>query len=306
MFKKVGLFVIVLFTGYSFFGFSDPNTDITSGELKEHIVYLSSGELEGRFPGTEGDRLAQQYIIDQFKSYGLKPGGDNGTYIQNFQMTTSVAMGMSNSFSSGSNNFTLGLDFTPLGFSTDGSASGSLVFAGYGITATENGYDDYADIDVSGKIAVILRYTPNPHNAAFQEQSPVVVKTIKAKEKGAVGIIFVSGPVDEPDDGLLALSFSNSFRDAGIPVINITRSTFDKLFSTSGKTISALQDEINNSGKPSSFELNDVSVNMQTDVDLQQVTTGNVIGILEGNDPNVSDEAIVIGAHYDHVGYGAY
>jgi aminopeptidase YwaD len=306
MFKKFSFILVVLFSGYSFLGFDDPNTEITSEELQQHIMYLSSEELAGRFPGTEGDRLAQQYIIDQFKAYGLKPGGDNGTYIQNFEMTTSVAMGINNSFSSGGNNFTLGLDFTPLGFTTDGSASGDIVFAGYGISSPDNNYDDYEGIDVSGKIVVLLRFTPNPHNAAFQEQSPAVVKTIKAKEKGAAGIIFVSGPVDEPEDGLLALSFSNSFRDAGIPVINITRGTFDKIFAPSGKTISALQDQINNSGKPSSFTLDGVSASIQTDVDLQQITTGNIIGILEGNDPAVNNEAIVIGAHYDHVGYGEY
>lgn len=306
MFKKVSLILLVFCSVYSFLGFSDPVTDITSGELRDHIMYLSSEELAGRFPGTEGDRLAQEYIINQFKAYGLKPGGDNGTYIQNFQMTTSVAMGVNNSFTAGSQTYTLGLEFTPLGFTTDGSVSGDLVFAGYGITDQQSGYDDYAGIDVSGKIAVILRYSPNPHNAAFQEQSSAVVKTIKAKEKGAAGVIFVSGPVDEPDDGLLALSFSNSFRDAGIPIINITRSTFDKIFVSSGKTISALQDEINNSQKPSSFALDGVSASIQTDVDLQQITTGNIIGILEGSDPNVSDEAIVIGAHYDHVGYGEY
>ena len=310
MFKRNSLILVVLFTICFSFGFSDPNTEITSDELKDHVIYLSSEELSGRFPGTPGDKLAQDYIIEKFKSYGLKPGGDNGTFLQNFEMITNVSLGLNNSFSADMNNipqsFSLGTDFTPVGFSTDGSISGSLVFAGYGITDSKSGYNDYKDIDVSGKIAVILRYTPDPHNASFQEQSPLVVKTIRAKENNAAGIIFVTGPVDNESDELMGLSYSNSYTDAGIPVINITRSAFDKIFASSGKTIDQLQNSINNSGNPASFDLSGVSVNITTDVNPQTITTGNVIGVLEGNDPSAGDEAIVIGAHYDHLGYGTY
>ena len=306
MFKRNSITLIVLFVVCFSFGFSDPNTEITSDELKDHVIYLSSEELAGRFPGTTGDKLAQDYIIEKFKSYGLKPGGDNGTYLQNFEMMTSVKLGVNNNFTVGRQSFTSGQDFTPIGFSADGSIEGNLVFAGYGINDSKSGYNDYNDIDVSGKIAVILRYSPDPNNAEMQEQTPLVVKTIRAKENNAAGIIFVTGPVDDPDDRLIDISFSNSFRDAGIPVINITRETFDKVFASSGYTIQQLQDKINNSGQPSSFELSGVTAGIQTDVEQVTITTGNVIGILEGNDPSAGDEAIVIGAHYDHLGYGDY
>jgi aminopeptidase YwaD len=306
MFKRNSITLIVLFVVCFSFGFSDPNTEITSGELKDHVIYLSSEELAGRFPGTTGDKLAQDYIIEKFKSYGVKPGGDNGTYLQNFEMMTSVKQGVNNNFTVGRQSFTSGQEFIPIGFSTDGSIEGNLVFAGYGINDSKSGYNDYKDIDVSGKIAVILRYSPDPHNAEMQEQTPLVVKTIRAKENNAAGIIFVTGPVDDPDDRLVDISFSNSFRDAGIPVINITRETFDKVFASSGYTIQQLQDKINNSGQPSSFELSGVTAGIQTDVEQVTITTGNVIGVLEGNDPSASNEAIVIGAHYDHLGYGEY
>lgn len=310
MFKRNSFILVVVFTICFSFGFSDPNTEITSDELKDHVIYLSSDELSGRFPGTPGDKLAQDYIIEKFKTYGLKPGGDNGTFLQNFEMITGVSLGANNTFTADAGNipqsFTLGTDFSPVGFTTDGSVSGGLVFAGYGIDDSKNGYNDYANIDVAGKIVVVLRYTPDPHNAAFQEQSPLVVKTIRAKENKAAGLIFVTGPIDSDKDELMGLSYSNAFSDAGIPVINITRSTFDKIFASSGKTIDQLQNTINNSGKPESFELQGVSVNITTDVEPQTITTGNVIGVLEGNDPKAGSEAIVIGAHYDHLGYGSY
>lgn len=308
--KSLILFVLVFFS----FGFGgDPNSEITSDELKDHVKYLSSDELAGRFPGTPGMQEAEDYIVNQFKSYGILPAGDNGTYIQNFEMITDVDLGKNNSLivDMGENqqSFTLGHDFTPLGFSTDGSVSGELVFAGYGISDEKSGYDDYGNINVEGKIAVILRYTPyynDPHNDALRQYAPLIVKTIAAKERKAAGIIFVTGPQDDDEDVLINLSFSNAYKDAGIPVINITRSTFDKIFSSSGKTIAGLQKQINDSGNPASFALKDVNVNITTDVDPRTVTTGNIIGILQGNDPSVNDEAIVIGAHYDHLGYGAY
>lgn len=312
MTKKISsvFFIITAFVFLSGFG-GDPSSDITSGELQEHITYLSSDQLAGRLPGTPGDKLAQEYIMNKFKSYGLLPAGDNGNYIQSFEMITSVALGKNNSFtelSPSDRSFTLGVDYTPLGFSTDGSTQSNLVFAGYGISAPGSNYDDYAGIDVTGKVAVIMRYTPfwnDPHNSSLRNYASFIVKTITAKEKGAAGIIFVTGPQDNETDELVGLSFNNGYPDAGIPVINLTRDAFDDLFSSTGKTIAGIQDEINSSGSPASFETN-IKVSIEADVDPQTITTGNVVGMLEGNDPTVSDEVIVIGAHYDHLGYGEY
>ena len=314
MFKKFSLFVASFIIATISFGFGgDPNTEITSGELKEHVKYLSSDELAGRFPGTPGMQKAEDYIIEQFKSYGIKPAGDNGTFIQNFEMITSVDLGTNNSFSADINgkdeSFTVGHDFTPMGFTQNTTVSGNLVFVGYGISAESSGYDDYKDINVDGKIVVIMRYTPysnDPHNQTLQQYAPLIVKTITAKEKKAAGIIFVTGPLDDEEDGLVALSFSNAYKDAGIPVINITRNTLDKILAPTGKNIAGIQKQINDSGAPSSFDIPDVTVNITADVEPRTVTTSNIIGILEGNDPTAKDEAIVIGAHYDHLGYGEY
>ncbi len=312
MIKKLSSVLITILAFISFTGFGgDPNSEITSGELQEHITYLSSEKLAGRLPGTNGDKLAQDYIIENFKSYGLLPAGDNGSYIQSFEMITSVTIGKNNSFtelSPDDRSFTLGVDYTPLGFSTDGNSEATLVFAGYGISAPESNYDDYEGIDVKGKIAVIMRYTPfwnDPHNESLRNYAPFIVKTIVAKEKGAAGIIFITGPQDNETDDLAGLSFNNGYPDAGIPIINITRNTFDELFSSTSKNIAGIQEEINSSGSPASFETN-IKVRIETDVDPQTITTGNVVGMLEGNDPSVSHEAIVIGAHYDHLGYGEY
>ena len=308
-------FLSMILMGLTFPG-SDPNDNITVGELQDHIMYLASDELEGRFPGTKGDELAQEYFINAFKSYGLLPMGDNGSYVQNFEMITGVSLGSANNYtitSNGSeNSYPVKEDFVPLGFSGDHSASGDLVFAGYGISAPQAGYDDYKnadgnDLDVTGKIVVVMRFTPNyndPHNDPLREYSSFAIKTITAREKKAAGVIFITGPESDEDDVLTGMTYSNALKDAGLAVIHSKRAVIEGLLSAQGESLKDIQKGINDSGKPNSFRFPGSTASIETSINYDVITTGNVIGMLEGSDPALKDQAIVIGAHYDHLGHG--
>ncbi|MBM2840764.1 MAG: putative aminopeptidase [Bacteroidetes bacterium] len=287
--------------------------EITAAELKAHVKYLASDELEGRGSGTEGNRKAAAYIADQMKKYGLKPAGDNGTYFQNFDFVAAVKLGKANQCvieSKGLPKTQIELkpdvDFRPLGFTTNASVSVALVFVGYGISAPESKYDEYKDLDVNGKIVVALRYGPdgNDMHSDLNKHTSLRNKARVAREKGAKGLIIISGPVDDPDDELIKLSFDQSFASSGIPAISMKRSALEKLIVAGGKALKTMQEEMKKDRQVQSLELAGTSVTLTTDVEYIREKTANIVGYLEGTDQKLKDEVIVVGAHMDHLGYG--
>lgn len=292
------------------------NKKITKEEIYQHIKYLSSDAMEGRFPGTKGDELTENYIINEFKKYKLKPFGENG-YLQPFELYTQVKLSGENDFNVVTNgvnkSYTLQEDFIPYGFSGNGNAEGEMIFVGYGISAADQNYDDYKDkngnsIDVKGKILMMMKYSPggiNPHDNPFQKFEAIRFKALNAREKGAAGIIIFSGPNDG-EDKLTKLSYDNVSQNAGLPVINCRREIVENLFKERGLDLLDIQNKIDSDKSPNSFSLNDASANIETNVEPVKVVTDNVIGFIEGSDPVLKNEVIVIGAHKDHLGYGQY
>ncbi|HTY58551.1 MAG TPA: hypothetical protein VMF59_07015, partial [Bacteroidota bacterium] len=142
--------------------------EITADDLKAHVRYLASDELGGRLSGSPGNETAARYIARHLQEWGIAPLGDSGTYYQHFQFVSSVRSGAGNALRlegpgvpGGILNAAPESDFRPLGFSSGGTVSGPLVFAGYGISATDSSYDDFRNLDVKGKIIVVLRYSPD-------------------------------------------------------------------------------------------------------------------------------------------------
>src|SRR5215204_2862041 len=132
-------------------------------ELSAHAKFLAAPELSGRGVGTPGIAAARDYIAAEFAQYGLLPGGDNDTYLQNFEVAVGVKVKSPTSLALARGSaLILAEDWLPLGLSGSGLVEGEAVFAGYGITAREYGYDDYAGVDVKGKIVIVLRYEPPP------------------------------------------------------------------------------------------------------------------------------------------------
>ena len=287
------------------------DVDISSEEILGHIKYLASDRLEGRRAGTSGGRKAAQYIARQFRSYGLRPMGSTlYSFKQPFQFTSGVDLGRKNKLEIVTSQKTLrlelGKDFRPVGFSAAGSAQGGLVFAGYGIDSDGLDFNDYDALDVTNKVVLLLRYSPdgtNPHGE-FGRYAPLRYKAMTAREHGAAGMILVTGPADDDEEEyLMALKYDQSFADSGIPVVTITQNRAKELFQLVGESLDAVQNSINEKREPNSFEF-PASVVMDVSIEKVESTTVNVVGMVEGVDPGFSDEYIVVGAHYDHLGWG--
>ena len=278
--------------------------------MLDQIKQLSAPEMDGRGSGTPGAERAARHIADLFRAAGLRPGGDGGTYLQAFSVPTGTRLGAVNTLAlrtPTARAFTLGTDFTPLAVSTDGVADGEIVFAGYGITAPDLQYDDYAGLQARDRIVIVLTGDPRADDPASPFRRPEAYhysqrthKIINAREHGARAILLVAHPRERDElPALRGLSQAH-----GILAAFLTRSTADALLAPSGRTVAELASAIDRTLAPQSFALATVQVRGEVTLVRERATTANVIGILPGDDPRLRDEAIVIGAHYDHLGHG--
>lgn len=287
--------------------------EITAAEMQAYIKYLASDELAGRGSGTPGNEKAARYIADFLHEWGLRPAGDSGTYYQHFNFVSSVKLGPTNALRldgslvpGGSISLVPDVDFRPFGFSSNETVSGPVAFAGYGIAAPDTDYDDFRDLDVKGKILIVLRYSPDgsdPHGP-LNRFSSFRNKARTARDKGALGLIVVAGPLDEPDDEIVKLAFDQAFASSGIPAISIRRSAIEPFVARSGRDLKSIQETIKATRKPVTFALNGLTATLTTNVLQINARTANVIGSLPGNDPGLNDQVLVLGAHMDHLGMG--
>ncbi len=281
------------------------NPEITANELRQEIGFLASDSLKGRKPGTSEDLVAASYIRDLFREAGLTLLGENG--FQKFVVVADIKPGKNNTFEIAEYKAELGKDYVPLSFSANAIINAPVVFAGYGFDLDLDSlkWSDYSGLDVKGKWVIVLRGDPEPEksNSAFFPYEQERSKVLTAKDKGALGILMVTPSDIDKTDALMHMQYDKTPADAGIPVINITRSLADKLLASMNYTISDLESELKSNHKPNSLLL-PVTVKATTDLIPQKVVTQNVIGLIKGSDPVLNNEYIVIGAHYDHLGMG--
>jgi len=275
----------------------------------EHVKTLAAPEMRGRGAGMPELEQAGDYIVEQFRAIGLQPGGLDGKYKQPFVVTTGAKLGERNrlvaSNVAGEHAVEVGEGYVPISFSSSGSVSGPVVFTGYGISAEEQGYDDYFHLDVKGKIVVVLRYEPpsftedKRKNRRYTHHANLIAKAINARNRGAKAVILVNGDGDE--DKLIEFGSIAGPDDAGILMIQAKNAVVDRWLRRSGKSLDLLQKEINGKNEPSSHSLSDkFSLEIEVDIEREAATVHNVLGYLPGE----TDEYIVIGAHYDHLGLG--
>ena len=309
--KIITSFLIILLSVLSVYASPLPqekSSAITQQELQTHIKYLTSDELEGRGSGTPGNVLAAKYIENEFKSYGLEPKGTDG-FQQPFDFISTVKIGEGNSLSvkvKGSP-IDLKLDdgFRPLGFTVDTSITAPLAFVGYGISADSLKYDDYAGIDITGKIAVMMRYSPlGNKDTLFTKYTALRMKAMTARNKGAVAVIIIQGPIDDPESRLIKFSFDRGMGSSGIAALTMTWNAFDSIMHLNGKDFKTIQETINKNQQPQSFDLPEVTATFQTQTDRVNAKTLNVVGYLEGSDSDLKNQVVAIGAHFDHLGMG--
>ncbi len=287
-----------------------------SEELLRHVRYLASDELMGRGVDTPGITLARDYIAGEFKRYGLVPGGESGTFFQGLEVVTGVKVNEPSSLSfGGGSDLILNEEWNAFGFSGSGNVEGEVVFTGYGITIKDYGYDDYAGLDVKGKIVLVLRYEPPPKNETspfqkaprYSNHATLLSKVTNARNHGAIGMILVDlDPLRAGEKGLIPIRRTLGPKDAGIVAAQIKREIAEKRLQEAGVSLRELKEKIDQEEKPASIVLPGLRAALH--IALQKITkkTENVVGILSGSDPQLKEENIVIGAHYDHIGLGYF
>jgi len=276
------------------------------------VKYLASDDLKGRGDGTPELNQAADHIASEFREAGLQ--ASNGDYFQPFEATVGVDMGPNNILAAAGNperSYRLRADFMPLGFSGSGDISAEVAFAGYGITAPEYHYDDYAGLDVKGKIVLVLRHEPQEDDAnsvflgkRYTRHAALYSKAVNARNHGAAALLIVNDPLHHSDDKLIPFGEGGS-ESAGLPFVQIKQEVADDLMKRAGQSLPTLQKAIDKDLSIHSFVLpTAIRLHVRTDVSPRRRTLKNVVGYLPGNDPKLRDEVIVIGAHYDHLGLG--
>lgn len=300
-----------------------PRRDIATASLamllEEDVQFLAADEREGRMTGSKGASVAGAFLADRLKEAGVQPLGDDGSYFQEFPFTSGVETipdecALQLTMPDGeAMSFSLDKDFGPLSFTASDEVEGGVVFAGYGLTTPEtieDAYDSYAGLDVQDKIVVALRYVPEDvtpeRRAELNLYSGSRFKALIAREAGAKALLIVTGP-NSPNAGeLMPLKADQSHSSSGIIVASISGDVADALLAGSGKTLAELQTGLDteNPHFDGTLQIPDVTVRIATGVARTKATGRNVLGIVPAADDRKDGEYIVIGAHYDHIGYG--
>jgi hypothetical protein len=298
--------------------------------IQQDVKYLASDALEGRLTGSKGATEAARYIANEFRRVGLKPlssatraGSESRSsverdsrgpysaerYLQQFPYVAGVSIGKRNALTFSEDVAQLKLevstDWVPLGFSSSGKVVGGVVFVGYGITASELNHNDYAAVNATGKIAVALQGTPdgdNPHGQFIRFEG-VRWKAVAARNAGAKALILIAHENNFKDDRLTKLAYDNSAGDAGLPVIVISRSAAEKLLALSKLSLAEVE-QSSTAKTPNNSRTSSGEITLTTDIVRNETAAYNVAGMLEGSDPVLKNEVIIIGAHYDHLGRG--
>lgn len=285
-----------------------PSAKTIVERLRYDVYFLAADALEGRRTGSSGARVAADFIAARLADLGLQPAGAGGSFEQPFDFIAGVRPGPGSrlelALPAGARQARPG-EFQPLAFSASGTAAGEVVFAGYGIHAPDLGYDDYAGLDVKGKIVLVLRFSPDGDDPAspYQPYMALRRKAADARMQGAAAVLVTTGPVAAPDTAPVKLAFDASFADAGLPVLSVATELAEACFAGQGFTLGELQRGINERKEPASRPLG-VTATLVADVVQEHAVGVNLLGLLPGSDPALRGEVVVVGAHYDHLGRG--
>jgi hypothetical protein len=281
-------------------------------KTRAHVEALASERFEGRLAGSNGERLASDYIAAQLRRIGAKPLPGRSDFLLPFDFTagtrdtgSDVSVRQSAHVAGGAR---------ALSFSENGDLDGSVVFAGYGIVVPDSqdfGYDSYAGLDVKDKIVLVLRYFPEDADqktrAALARYSDLRFKAMAARQHGAKAMLVVTGP-RSPNAGELApMTFDTALAGSGIVAVSITGQVAQDIFrGAPGKTLEDVQKALD-SGNPhvAGFEIPDVNVHVRAALEREKRTGRNVAAYLPATDGAAIERPwVVLGAHYDHLGRG--
>jgi len=281
-------------------------------DVRRHVETLAGEEMDGRLTGTEGARRAADYIEAELGRLGALPLPGRDGYRLPFEFTAGVDDAGSSLTVNGepSEGGVRGLSF-----SETASVSGQVVFAGYGITVPESqglGYDSYQGLDVQDKIVLVLRYFPEDASpetkSILARYSGLRYKAMGARERGARGLIVVSGPRSPNPGELVRLSFDSAASGSGIVAASVTGDVADRIFeSVPGRTLEQVQAELDSANPHvSGFAIDDLELTLDVALTRETRTGYNVVGYLPATAGGEASTrpSVLLGAHYDHLGRG--
>lgn len=283
--------------------------------LREHVTYLASDALEGRKTGEKGGTAAAGYVSNMFQRFKLKPGftSPNGaiSFLQPFEYVSGVTPGEGNRFFVNGEDIAMNTDWMPVGYSPNGAVNGQFIkFAGYGIKAPDLNHDDYAGVDVLGGIALVLAGTPdsgNPHSGFGR--FGLHAKASLAKEQGAEALVIISNEEDFADEKL-SLRFDQRLGATAIPVAVMSRRAAMRILKINEEQLKDISEWLaKRSETPENVNIRISGIpapkaSLRIELVKQKAEAYNVIGVIPGRDDVLKNEAIVLGAHYDHLGRG--
>jgi hypothetical protein len=318
----VGVLASVPTSGWS------ADADARLERLRQDLEFLAGPACEGRGLGTAGIDKAADYIAAAFQKAGLQPPAAYKDFFQPFSMKGPATLGTPNHLHlNGPKDAKLDLqlnrDFVPLGgLSAAGKLAVPVVFVGYGLSVTgkdpksgaEIKYDDYAGVDVAGKIVIVLRQTPRtgnreqpfPFDPSGQRTGSLVNKLVTAEKHKAAGVLFVSdtAKAGKNDDLLDFNMLAEDSAVTNLPAVHVKRALVDQLLTASQlPPLAELEKKIDADLKPQSAALSAWTADLELTITRKKLPTKNVVGILDGAGPH-ANETVIIGAHYDHLGFG--
>ena len=310
-------------------GSAPETSSITAADLKHDVFQLASNEMGGRLVGTDGNRLAAEFIADRFANLGLTAVDREENYRHTFELIiprlgTNTHLNLTVGDEPVSSQ--LGSDFFPERFSGTGTAKGKLVFAGYGISAPELGHDDYGDSDLTNQVVLVFDHEPGEAdpNSPFDgmmlsEYSRSVRKALEAQQRGAAAILLV----EDVHNHSMGRSFGqrmsatwprvqgrapryhlgNWVNELRIPAVRISAEHAERLLMNSeNASLSSLAQLADTPGGVTPIERPDIRIDITTTVYRERIQEHNIVGLIEGTDPVLRNEWIILCAHYDHEG----
>jgi len=309
------LSILVLLNSYSY---AEKPLSEKAERLRGYVQYLASDELEGRLAGTEGNKKATEFILEQFKKIGLLSVGN--VYTQEFSVRSGVNLSPKNSvvftkliekpglpqemWTKANKTWTVSNEWKPISFSDNGTVSGELAFVGWGISAKDINYDDYEGVDVTNKIVIILSDSLDgkPIDSRYENYATLRYKISNARDHGAVGVIFVKRLSDSANI-FYPLKIERTIKNGGMVSIQSTRTEIAKFF-PKDRNLYPVELEMRKSKTPNSFIIPNTKVSITVDLEYKMSPALNVLGMVKGTDPSKQNEYIIIGAHFDHLGWG--
>lgn len=301
---------LLAFAALALLAASTPVPQADPSRYLNDIKRLASPEMEGRGAGTKGIVRAQHLIEKRYKELHLDPAGVNG-YLQPFSVITGARLKSDNYLkvenAGAKTELKINQDFVPFSFSSSGQVSAPVVFAGYGATADEFHYDDYSGLDVKDKVVVVLRYEPSGFaqksgHQGLTQHSQLITKAINARNHGAKAVVVINGRLGDGEEDLLSRFGSVSGpENVGIVFVQVKNDVAEAWLKGSGKSLKEVQEQINSTTKPASQAFPDgLRLSLHINIETTRATVNNVLAWLPGQ----SDEYVIVGAHYDHLGRG--